>query len=198
MPIQSSQRCMKVMEANIATDSTLSLDIERIRKQIAQLYESLLTQAFKAENPVSEPEEIQAFLEENNLEFPEFSEESEVEDLIDMLDDLATDDLDPVESDGEAPTAEKGVEPKSKSHETGKTPRTVDIGVEKGMLTSKPDVQVKKRSKDPVQANSKPLKSVKDKMRKVKVGSLFNGVRDELANIKQRRGIGVKELRDRL
>jgi len=184
--------------ANIADDSTFGLELEKIRGKIATLYESLLLQVYRAENPGASPEEIQAFIEENALNFPESQEDSEVDELLDMLDEMTVeDDLDPVEKDGETPKVEQGKEPKSKSHDKGEIPSSTVVDIQKGMLTSAPDVKVKPRTKDPV-AQKGSLKRRKAESRTVKMGSLFDGVKDELASLKQRQRIGRKTMEDRL
>jgi len=133
--------------ANIADDSTFGLELEKIRKKIATLYESLLLQVYRAENPGASPEEIQAFLEENALDFPEVEEDSEeIDALLEMIDNLG-DDLDPVDKDGKSPDVEQGKEPKSKSHEKGDTPDTQPVPIQTGMLNTPADQRVKTRTR---------------------------------------------------
>jgi hypothetical protein len=198
MLMRSLKRYTVMQVANIFEDSTIGLDLDKIREKINSLYQTLLTQAYKRENPVAAPDEIAEFLESNKLDFPT-AEDTEAEDLMDLIDDLTNeDDLDPIDSDGKAPTVEQGVELKSKLHELGKTPKTTTVPLQKGMLTSAPDIQVKKRSSDPVATNGKGLSSNKDGKRRVKVGSLFSNIKDELASLKQRRRVGRKSMEDRL
>ena len=183
--------------ASIFDDSTFGLDLEKIRTKIVELYTSLLVQAYKAENPVATDEEIQAFLEENALQFPS-SEESEIDELMEMLDDLTLEDeLDPVEANGEAPKVEQGKEPGSKTHEKGDTPDTKVTPIQTGMLTSKADVTKKVRSQK-VEDPTGRLPTKKADKRTVQIGSLFDGIKDELATLKQRQRIGRKVMEDRL
>ena len=183
--------------ANIADDSTLGLDLEKIRGKILALYNALLTQAYKAENPTATPEEIQAFLEENALDFPEVEEDSEeIDALLEMIDNLG-DDLDPVDKDGKSPDVEQGKEPKSKSHEKGDTPDTQPVPIQKGMLNTPADQRVKKRTRS-LEVPTGKLKKAKPESRRVEFGELFDGIKDELANLKQRQRIGRKYMKDRL
>jgi len=183
--------------ANIADDSTLGLDLEKIRGKILALYNALLTQAYKAENPTATPEEIQAFLEENALDFPD-TEDSEVDELLDMIDEMTReDDLDPVDKDAPSPKVEQGKEPKSKSHEKGDTPDTQPVPIQKGMLNTPADQRVKKRTRS-LEVPTGKLKKAKPESRRVEFGELFDGIKDELANLKQRQRIGRKYMKDRL
>lgn len=184
--------------ANIAYDSTLGLDLEKIRGKILALYNALLTQAYKAENPTASPEELQAFLEENALDFPETDEDSEVDELLDMIDDLTReDDLDPVDKDGKSPDVEQGKEPKSKSHEQGDTPDTKPVPIQTGMLNTPADQRVKKRTRS-LDTPTGKIKERKPELRRASFGELFDGIKDELADLKQRQRIGRKMMEDRL
>ena len=197
MRMTSGQRYTKMRVANIAYDSTLGLDLEKIRGKILALYNALLTQAYKAENPTASPEELQAFLEENALDFPE-TEDSEVDELLDMIDEMTKeDDLDPVDKDGKSPDVEQGKEPKSKSHEQGDTPDTKPVPIQTGMLNTPADQRVKKRTRS-LDTPTGKIKERKPELRRASFGELFDGIKDELADLKQRQRIGRKMMEDRL
>lgn len=183
--------------ANIADDSTLGLDLEKIREKILTLYNALLTQAYRAENPAASPEDIQAFLDENAIDFPE-SEDSEIDDLMDMLDEMTKeDDLDPVDKDTPSPKVEQGKEPKSKSHESGDIPETKTIPIQTGMLNTPADQRVKKRTKS-LEVPTGKLKKAKSVPVTRNFGELFTGIKQELASLRQRQQVGRKTMEDRL
>ena len=69
-------------------DTSYDLELEKIKNKVKQLYNNLLVKTYKASNPSASPEEIQEFLETNELEFKGegFEEESEdMESLLEML-----------------------------------------------------------------------------------------------------------------
>lgn len=177
---------------SILEDSTLGLDLERIREKIITLYNTLLTQAYKSENPAASPEELQAFLEENALDFPETEDSSEeIDSLLDMIDDLTKeDDLDPVAKDGEEPKVEQGKEPKSKSHENGDIPNTQPIPIQTGMLNTPPDKRKKEQTKkapDPTGSQKHSRTRERPSFNSKSIMSIFDAEREKLLRLVEAR-----------
>ena len=49
--------------ADLFDDSALDLELDKIKQKIAKLYNEILEQVFKVENPTGSPEELASFLE---------------------------------------------------------------------------------------------------------------------------------------
>ena len=80
-------------------DTTDSLDLERIKNKVTSAYRHMLEQAFKKNNPVGSPEDLEKYLELHALSFGpdtgDFDEDSHtLEDMLDRL--LKQDDIKPV------------------------------------------------------------------------------------------------------
>tara|TARA_R110000803_G_scaffold126569_1_gene194139 strand:- start:586 stop:1155 length:570 start_codon:yes stop_codon:yes gene_type:complete len=118
------------------TDTSYGLELEKIRNKIKQLYTDLITQAYKLSNPSASPEEIQDFLETNELEFKGDGFEEESEDLESLLEALSKeDDLEEVKDKAyEKPDVENGKELKSKSKEKTTAPATKALDIQSGGL----------------------------------------------------------------
>lgn len=87
---------MLTIEASLASTS-YDLELEKIRNKIKQLYRELVIKTYKAANPGASSEDIETFLEQNELEFKGDGFEEEAEDLEALLDRLTqTEDLDEV------------------------------------------------------------------------------------------------------
>lgn len=129
---------------DIFSDSTLDAELETIKKKIDKLYNSLLEAAYRAKNPGASPEDIEAFLEENSLDFPETAGD-ELDELLGMIDSLTEeDDLDPVsEKAYSKPDVESGAELGAKSKDAPSAPKTVNIKEPKGMFQQPQDSRVK-------------------------------------------------------
>ena len=175
---------MSQQVVSLFEDSTFGLDLEKIRAKILTLYNSLLAQAFKAENPGASPEELQAFLDENALEFPEVEDNNEeVDALLELMDSIG-DDLSPVDKDAPSPKVEQGKEPKFRSHESGDTP--ADQRVKKRTRSLEDPTGTQKRSKTHERPNVTGM------------APLVKQIQDTLVDLRQRQTIGRKYMEDRL
>jgi len=129
-------------------DTSYDLELEKIKNKVKQLYNNLLVKTYKASNPSASPEEIQEFLETNELEFKGegFEEESEdMESLLEML--SKEDELDEVKDKTyEEHDVENGKELKSKSNETTTAPSTKPFTIQTGGLFNPKDKQVKPKT----------------------------------------------------
>jgi len=123
------------------TDTSYDLELEKIKNKIKQLYTNLITQTYKVSNPSASPEDIQNFLELNELEFKGDGFEEESEDLESLLEALSKeDDLEEVKDKSyEKPDVENGRELKSKSKEKTTAPTTKAINIQSGGLFTPKD-----------------------------------------------------------
>ena len=181
---------------NIFGDSVETMELEAIKQKIADLYNKMLEAYYKKANPGHSDMELSDFLESNALEFESSEEEmDEMDELMSMLDDMMDtgEDLEPVDSSGNAPDY-KGSAVGSKSNEKNKTPSGVYSGDISGGMMTPSDVEVKVKTtkeEDPMGGiNRKQLDEVV-----VQYSELVEKLKEELASLKQRRRIGVKEFR---
>ena len=118
------------------TDTSYDLELEKIKNKIKQLYTNLITQTYKLSNPTASPEDIQNFLELNELEFKGDGFEEESEDLESLLESLSKeDDLEEVKDRAyQKPDVENGKELKSKSKEKTTAPITKAFDIQSGGL----------------------------------------------------------------
>tara|TARA_B110000211_G_scaffold155879_1_gene176714 strand:+ start:26 stop:355 length:330 start_codon:yes stop_codon:yes gene_type:complete len=82
---------------NIFQDSSSSLELDAFKQKIKKLYDEILERTYKIENPGASPEEVQAYVEENGLEFPDEDtteeDSNEVDNLMEMLDGMSESDV---------------------------------------------------------------------------------------------------------
>ena len=139
---------MQTIEAAFA-DTSYDMELEKIKNKIQRLYTELLVKTFKAANPNATSEQIENFLEANELEFKGTGFEEEADDLDAMLDLLGKDDeLDEIKNKSfEAPDVERGKELKSKSNEKTTAPTTTDLKLPTGGLFKPKDAQSRPKTK---------------------------------------------------
>ena len=181
---------------DLFSDSIDSMELEVIRNRIAEVYRKLLTEYFKKQVPGASEEDIDAFIEANALEFESSDEESnEIDMLMAELDEFLDDgeELEPVDSSGKAPDY-KGQELRSKSSDKGTTPSGVYRGLPMGGMMTPADSQTKVRTtKEEDPTGSINRKNIDEVV--VQYAPLVEKLKEELASLKQRRRIGVKEFR---
>jgi len=183
-------------------DSTFGLELEKIKDKIAKIYNQMVEKAYRLENPGASPEDVEAFLEENSLNFkePEVDFDSEVDDLQQLLDELLQpeEDLDPVsEKTYSKPTVETGKELKSKTHSKGDIPNTIKVADPTGLMSAPNDLKKIVRTKK-VETQTGKINKKQSIARRISFDPLVEQVTDELASLKQRRRIGRKQMEDRL
>ena len=127
---------------SVLMDTSYNLELEKIKNKIRKLYRDLLVKTYRAANPGATPQDIENFIDMNDLEFKDgedFDEDSE--DLEAMLDFLSKEDhLDEVKDKKFAKAdVENGKELKSKSNEKTKAPKTSSLDIPKGGLFIPPD-----------------------------------------------------------
>ena len=187
-------------------DSSSLLELAAFKKKIKRLYDEILERVYKAENPGASPEEVQAYVEENGLQFPDEvdteEQEDEIDNLMDMLDDMVdTDVQEPVSalSTEDKPKEHKGAEPSSKSHEKGDRVETKDLKDKMGGLFSvKTDERKRTSTKAPEIPTGPVIKRDTSTAHKTEFAPLVEKFRDELRSLADRQRSGVQQLRDRL
>ena len=165
--------------------NTYDMELSKIKSKIAALYKSMLIKVFKAAKPGSTPEQLEKFLESNELDFGDESEEFEeevenVENIMDSL--LKEDDIDSVsEKQFSKVDVESGKEPKNKTHDKLKEFNTKALDVPKGGLFTPSDKHslpktspllipkgsIKRKIDDDPKVSKKTLKDVWDAERKI-------------------------------
>ena len=181
---------------DLFSDSIDSMELDSIKDKIRNVYTKLLTEYFKKQVPGASEEDIAAFIESNAMEFEGASEEEdEIDLLMEELDAFLDDgeDLTPVDASGKAPDY-TGTQLGAKSKEGTKVPTGTYRGLKLGGMMTPADSQTKvKTSKveDPTGGiNTKTADEVV-----VQYSALVEKLKEELASLKQRRRIGVKEFR---
>ena len=174
-------------------DSSSLLELAAFKKKIKRLYDEILERVYKAENPGASPEEVQAYVEENGLQFPDedVSEDSdEIDNLMDMLDDMLDSDVQEPASElstEDKPKEHKGDELSSKSHEKGDRIETKDLKDKMGGLFSvKTDKRKRTATKAPEIPTGPAIKRDTDTDHKVWYTPLIEEFRDELKRIADR------------
>jgi hypothetical protein len=127
-------------------DTSYDLELEKIKSKIKQLYVDLLSKTYKQAHPGATPEQLESFIEDNMMEFPEhesFDDDAEgLEKILDLL--THEEDLDKVsEKVYNNTNVEETKELSSKSKDSLRTPKTTPFDVPKGGLFNVKD----KRSK---------------------------------------------------
>jgi len=181
---------------DLFSDSTNTMELEVIKEKIANLYNKMLEAYYKKVNPGHNELELEDFMESNALEFEGAEEEmDEMDELMSMLDDMMDEgeDLTPVDGSGKAPDY-TGTQLGAKSKEGSTAPTGTYRGLKLGGMMTPADSQTKvKTSKveDPTGGiNTKTADEVV-----VQYSALVEKLKEELASLKQRRRIGVKEFR---
>ena len=190
---------------SIFEDSSSRLELDAFKKKIKQLYDEILERTYKIENPGASPEEVQAYVEENGLQFPDedVSEDTdEIDNLMEMLDDMV--DTDVQESASELSTEDKpkehrGDELSSKSHEKGELVETKDLKDKMGGLFSvKTDERKRTATKAPKISTGSGIKRNTNTAHQVEFAPLVEKFRDELKTLSDRQKAGRKKLFGRL
>jgi len=196
----------KKINPSLFEDSSSLLELAAFKKKIKRLYDEILERVYKAENPGASPEEVQAYVEENGLQFPDEvdteEQEDEIDNLMDMLDDMVdTDVQEPVSalSTEDKPKEHRGDELSSKSHEKGDKVETKDLKDKMGGLFSvKTDERKRTSTKAPEIPTGPVIKRDTSTAHKTEFAPLVEKFRDELRSLADRQRSGVQQLRDRL
>mgnify|MGYP003637883648 FL=1 len=196
----------KKINPSLFEDSSSLLELAAFKKKIKKLYDEILERTYKMENPGASPEEIQAYVEENGLQFPDEvdteEQEDEIDNLMDMLDDMVdTDVQEPASalSTEDKPKEHKGDELSSKSHEKGDKVETKDLKDKMGGLFSvKTDERKRTSTKAPEIPTGPVIKRDTSTAHKTEFAPLVEKFRDELRSLADRQRAGVRHFRERL
>jgi|TARA_R100001530_G_scaffold31009_1_gene24414 hypothetical protein len=191
---------------HILEDSTSSLELSAFKEKLRLLYNQILEKVYKRENPGASPEEVQAYVEENGLQFPDEVEDAqeqdeEIEELMNMLDTLVPSDESELASEMDMekkPKEHTGLELKSKSHEKGLKIEMKDLKDKMGGLF---DIKTDKRKRTATRAPKIATGTIKrntNTAHQVEFAPLIEKFRDELKSLSDRQKIGRKKLIGRL
>lgn len=191
---------------NLFEDSSNRLELDAFKQKIKKLYDEILERTYKIENPGASPEEVQAYVEENGLKFPDDTvdeETNEVDNLMDMLDSMTEeqDMLEPVKdlSMENKPKEHTGKEPSSKSHEAGVKVETKEYKDKMGGLFSvKTDERKRTNTKAPKIPTGSILKRDTSTSHKTEFAPLVEKFKIELRSLSERQAAGVRHFREGL
>ena len=191
---------------NLFEDSSNRLELDAFKQKIKKLYDEILERTYKIENPGASPEEVQAYVEENGLQFPDedTTEEdtNEVDNLMDMLDGMSdSDDIESITdlSTEDKPTEHKGKELSSKSHERGEKIETRDLKHKMGGLFSvKTDERKRTNTKAPKIPTGAILERDTSTSHKTEFAPLVEKFKIELRSLSERQAAGVRHFREGL
>jgi len=172
------------------------MELEVLKDKVRSIYQKLLSEYFKKQFPGASEEDIDAFIESNAMEFEGASEEEdEIDLLMEELDAFLDDgeDLTPVDGSGKAPDY-TGTQLGVKSKEGSTVPTGTYRGLKLGGMMTPEDSQTKVRtSKEDDPTGGINTKAVDEVM--VQYAPLVEKLKEELASLKQRKRIGIKEFR---
>jgi hypothetical protein len=181
---------------DLFSDSIDGMELEVLKDKVRSIYQKLLSEYFKKQFPGASEEDIDAFIESNAMEFEGASEEEdEIDLLMEELDAFLDDgeDLTPVDGSGKAPDY-TGTQLGVKSKEGTKVPTGTYRGLKLGGMMTPADSQTKVRtSKEDDPTGGINTKAVDEVM--VQYAPLVEKLKEELASLKQRKRIGIKEFR---
>jgi len=181
---------------DLFSDSIDGMELEVLKDKVRSIYQKLLSEYFKKQFPGASEEDIDAFIESNAMEFEGASEEEdEIDLLMEELDAFLDDgeDLTPVDGSGKAPDY-TGTQLGVKSKEGSTVPTGTYRGLKLGGMMTPEDSQTKVRtSKEDDPTGGINTKAVDEVM--VQYAPLVEKLKEELASLKQRKRIGIKEFR---
>tara|TARA_R110000803_G_scaffold31256_2_gene69887 strand:+ start:199 stop:798 length:600 start_codon:yes stop_codon:yes gene_type:complete len=191
---------------NLFKNSADSLELDAFKQKIKKLYDEILERTYKIENPGASPEEVQAYVEENGLQFPDEDtsdeDNSEVDNLMDMLDDMTESDIHESADDlstEDKPSEHTGTEPSSKLHEQGVKIETKDLKHKMGgLFSATTDVRKRTNTKAPEIPTGPSLKAHIPEAHKVEFSPLVEKFKVELRSLSERQALGVKHFRNQL
>jgi len=186
---------------NTINDSADSLEIERFKAKIRELWAKMLDEVYDRYYDIDDEDTLskEEFIQENDIKFANEPEPlTELDNIMNTLDSLLEEekeDLEDVQSEGKAPTY-KGSKLKSNNEKgkteatvyefkskTTKTPSDSRSGVKGGSYEGTPSGKVSKKKDDPVITKYSPL---------------IEEIKDELKSLIDRRRIGRRKMRFRL
>ena len=195
------------MAYSIHDDTTNNLELSAFKEKIRQLYNDILHKVYKRQNPGATPEECAAYIEENGLQFPNETPDTEeldgeIEELMNMLDTMGPSDEEESVVDMQMENKPKeytGEQLKSKSHEKGIKEEMKDIDYKMGGLFKNVKEERKRTAtKAPKISTGSGIKRNTADAHKVEFAPLVEVFKDELQSLAQRQRIGRKKQFGRL
>ena len=191
---------MDIFSSTIDSDSTDLLEIDRFKAKILEIWSKMLTECYSHyydENDEDSPS-MEEFMEANALKFANDPEpESELDELMDMLDGLMDEDeeLESVQGEGKAPTY--GGKQLSAHNESSKTEKTDYEYNHKTTATPK-ESRTRVKGSSYVGTPSGQISKKKDAKVITKYSPLVKEIKDELIALAERQKIGRRKMRFRL
>ena len=189
------------MAYSIHEDTTNDIELDAFKEKIRQLYNDILNKVYKRQNPGATPEECAAYVEENGLQFPDETPDTEeldgeIEQLMDMLDTMGPSDKEEsvIDMDMEnKPKEHTGEQLKSKSHEKGIKEEMKDINYKMGgLFKNVKDERKRTVTKATKIPTGKNLERNTSDAHKVEFAPLVEKFKEELAALKDRQAIGKR------
>jgi len=189
------------MAYSIHDDTTNDIELAVFKEKIRQLYNDILNKVYKRQNPGATPEECAAYVEENGLQFPDETPETEeldgeIEELMNMLDTMGPSDKEEAVVDMQMENKPKeytGEQLKSKSHEKGIKEEMKDIDYKMGGLFKNVKEERKRTAtKAPTVPTGKSLGRDTADAHKVEFSPLVEKFKEELNELKLRQAIGKR------
>ena len=186
---------------NTINDSADSLEIERFKAKIRELWAKMLDEVYDRYYDIEDEDTLskEEYIQENDIKFANEPEPlTELDNIMNTLDSLLEEekeDLEDVQSEGKAPTY-KGSKLKSNNEKgkteatvyevkskTTKTPSDSRSGIKGGSYEGTPSGKISKKKDDPVITKYSPL---------------IEEIKDELKSLIDRRRIGRRKMEFRL
>ena len=195
------------MAYSIHDDTTNNLELSAFKEKIRQLYIDILKKVYKRENPGATPEECEAYVEQNGLQFPDETPDTEeldgeIEELMNMLEEMTPNEELELASELDMenkPKEHTGKELKSKSHEKGIKEEMKDINYKMGgLFKNVKDERKRTATKAPKISTGSGIKRNTAEAHKVDFAHLVEVFKDDLQSLAQRQRIGRKKQFGRL
>jgi hypothetical protein len=189
------------MAYSIHDDTTNDIELATFKEKIRQLYNDILHKVYKRQNPGATPEECAAYIEENGLQFPNETPDTEeldgeIEELMNMLDTMGPSDEEESVVDMQMENKPKeytGEQLKSKSHEKGIKEEMKDIDYKMGGLFKNVKEERKRTAtKAPKIPTGKSIERNTADAHKVEFSPLVEKFKEELEELKYRQAIGKR------
>lgn len=189
------------MAYSIHDDTTNDIELATFKEKIRQLYNDILHKVYKRQNPGATPEECAAYIEENGLQFPDETPDTEeldgeIEELMNMLEEMTPNEELELASELDMenkPKEHTGKELKSKSHEKGIKEEMKDINYKMGgLFKNVKDERKRTATKAPKISTGSGIKRNTADAHKVEFSPLVEKFKEELEELKYRQAIGKR------
>ena len=189
------------MAYSIHDDTTNDIELATFKEKIRQLYNDILHKVYKRQNPGATPEECAAYIEENGLQFPDETPDTEeldgeIEELMNMLDTMGPSDEEESVVDMQMENKPKeytGEQLKSKSHEKSIKEEMKDIDYKMGGLFKNVKEERKRTATQaPKIPTGKSIERNTADAHKVEFSPLVEKFKEELEELKYRQAIGKR------